>query len=479
MLNKTDLSGVWELFLDENMKEEIGGFRYNDTITLPNSTSNAGKGAPNPERETGYLTDAYKFEGNAWFSKKVTVSGLSGKTVKLFLERTRISEAFINGVSAGVQDSFCAPHVYDVTKLLREGENLIEVRVANKGYKTGGGHMTSPDTQSNWNGITGEISLRFFSESYAENVFVKSDIHKGCLYVTADISGKACEKVTVSAEGINGNEQSFAPIEFPVKSGKLEACYPMPEAKLWSEFAPNLYALKIDVSGDIFETIVGLREFKGAGDKFTINGEKTFLRGKHDGLIFPKTGFAPTTVEEWLKVLEISKSYGINHYRFHTCCPPDAAFTAADMLGIYMEPQLPFWGTVTTPDDEKHNQEEQDFLVEEGFKMMKAFGNHPSFCMMSMGNELWGSKERINEIMGGYKKIDNRHLYTQGSNNFQWFPNVIENDDFFVGVRLAKDRLIRGSYAMCDAPLGHVQTHRPSTMHDYDDIIKPTSYAFF
>lgn len=72
------------------------------------------------------------------------------------------------------------------------------------------------------------------------------------------------------------------------------------------------------------ELIFGLKSFRAEGDKFTINGEKTFLRGKHDGLIFPLTGYAPTDVEEWVRILGISKSYGINHYRFHTCCPPEA-----------------------------------------------------------------------------------------------------------------------------------------------------------
>ena len=124
--------------------------------------------------------------------------------------------------------------------------------------------------------------------------------------------------------------------------------------------------------------------------------------------------------------MQISKDYGINHYRYHTCCPPEAAFEAADILGIYMEPQLPFWGTIAAPGEEGYNEEEQQFLIDEGFNMLKAFGNHPSYCMMSMGNELWGSKERINEIIGGYKSFDSRHLYTQGSNNFQWFPNVVE-----------------------------------------------------
>lgn len=125
---------------------------------------------------------------------------------------------------------------------------------------------------------------------------------------------------------------------------------------------------------------------------FLINGTKTFLRGKHDGLIFPLTGAFPTDLDEWLRIMGIAKSYGINHYRYHTCCPPAAAFTAADLLGIYLEPQLPFWGTLTAPGDEGHNEEEQQYLVNEGFRMLDAYGNHASYCMMSLGNELWGKQ---------------------------------------------------------------------------------------
>ncbi|NLZ46839.1 MAG: beta-glucuronidase [Clostridiales bacterium] len=476
MIKKIDLSGKWHLFLDENMKDEKD---YKDFIILPNTTSNARKGTPNPACETGFLTDAYKFEGNAWFSRKIKIPALENNTVKLFLERTRITTVFVNGKNVGTQDSFVAPHIYDITDLISVGENTIEICVCNTGYKTGGGHMTSQDTQSNWNGITGEISLRIYNNTYAENIFVESDIETKTLKISAEIVGEKSGSALISCNGIYGNEQSFEKQTFDYQNGKLSVIYKMENSKMWSEFEPNLYSLKIEVDGDIVETIVGLREFKASdnGDKFTINGIKTFLRGKHDGLIFPKTGYAPTSVDEWLDVMKTSQDYGMNHYRFHTCCPPEAAFIAADILGIYMEPQLPFWGTITTEKDEKHNKEEQDFLIEEGFRIIKEFGNHPSFCMMSMGNELWGDHERINDILGGYKAIDKRHMYTQGSNNFQWFPNVLENDDFFVGVRLANDRLIRGSYAMCDAPLGHIQTDRPSTMHDYDDAVIPKKEA--
>ncbi len=477
MLGLIDLSGEWSLCLDENMKLELGQINYNDCINLPSTTSFAKKGVENTARETGFLTDAYKFEGNAWFKRTLNLEGFDDEKILLFLERTRISTVYVNSKMVGVDDSFVAPHIFDITDFVKDGENVIEICVANKGYKTGGGHMTSPDTQSNWNGITGEISLRIYEPTHVKSAFVESDIHSNELKITAEISTNEKGVAKIYASEYSDEEKAFEPIEVAFENGKLNAIYPMKNAKLWSEFEPNLYKLFIQIGEDVYDTTVGLREFKAQGDKFTINGKKTLLRGKHDGLIFPKTGFAPTDVEEWLRILKISQSYGFNHYRFHTCCPPEACFEAADILGIYLEPQLPFWGTITTPEDENHNQTEQDFLISEGFKMMSAFGNHPSFCMMSMGNELWGSKERINDIMGGYKAVDNRHLYTQGSNNFQWFPNVIENDDFFVGVRLANDRLIRGSYAMCDAPLGHIQTDKPSTTHCYDDIVIPQKSA--
>lgn len=477
MINKLDLSGEWLLCLDKECKGT--DLVFDDTINLPNTTSNAKKGEYNTERETGFLTDTYKFEGFAWFRKNVDFSALQCENLKLYLERTRITELYIDGKKIGRQESLCTPHIYDLNEYIGTGVHEMTICVSNIGYKTKGGHLTSPDTQTNWNGITGRIELIGYKNAHAENVMLWCDIHNKTVRVTANITGGKNGKAVISAESFNSEKNHTPAVQsFEYTDGKLDALYKMgDDCLLWSEHEPNLYKLRIDIDGDMSEHIIGMREFRTEGGKFTINGEKTFLRGKHDGMIFPKTAFAPTDLEEWLRVMKISKSYGMNHYRYHTCCPPESAFVAADMLGIYMEPQLPFWGTITEEGEENHNQEEQDFLVEEGFNMLKFFGNHPSYCMMSMGNELWGSKKILNDIIGGYKKFDNRHLYTQGSNNFQWFPNVIENDDFFVGVRLANDRLIRGSYAMCDAPLGHIQTDKPAANHDYDSIIRPKKQA--
>ena len=55
--------------------------------------------------------------------------------------------------------------------------------------------------------------------------------------------------------------------------------------------------------------------------------------------------------------------------------------------------------------------------------------------------------------------------------------SFLPEEDFFVGVRLSKNRLFRGSYGMCDAPLGHIQSAEPSTRKNYDEAILPSKAA--
>ncbi len=489
MLAKISIEGEWKLKLDGGKSATMGesglSLAYDDSMTLPGTTSFARKGVLNQEKLAGSLTDQYRFEGRAWFERTVELPPeLAGKTCFLHLERTRQTTVWVNGTKAGSCDSLNTPHVYDLTELLRTGSQNITICVDNTDYPTKGGHMTSPDTQTNWNGITGAMELHFYGESYLKDVSLYPNVADRTVRVEGILVSASNVVLEAEASSWNGEKNHRAPLwTETLVPGNVSFTYQLgSDALLWSEYTPNLYNLVISLKDgdgeavDRQELSFGLSSFQTDCDKFTINGQKTFLRGKHDGLIFPLTGYAPTDVKEWLRILSISKSYGINHYRFHTCCPPEAAFVAADMLGIYMEPELPFWGTITVEGDEKHNGAEQEYLINEGYNILKWFGNHPSFVMFSLGNELWGSREKINAILKAYKERDNRHLYTQGSNNHQFQPAILEHDDFFCGVRFSKERLFRGSYAMCDAPLGHIQLDPPGTMKDYDEQIVP-SYA--
>lgn len=461
---KIDLSGQWQVKLDAE-KQETMPQAYPETMMLPGTTSAAGLGMPNPAKETGCLTDAYRFEGAAWFMRTFTAGDWTGEQTMLTLERTRKTTVYLDGRPIGHQESLCTPHRYFLPPV-HAGEHTLVIRVDNTDYPTRGGHLTSPDTQSNWNGITGEISLTV-AHTLLTDLTVRPDLRRGCLRVHGHIIGAPDG---VAGIVLPGQMEHLLPYRGGVLNGE---CPLKGDEAFWDEAHPEIHTISIDLDGDVYETTFGLRDVRTVGRRLLINGRETFLRGKVDNLLYPKTGYTPTDVASWMTILGIAKEYGINHYRYHTACPPDAAFTAADLLGVYMAPELPFWGTVAEEGEEGYDERERDFLFQEGFRILREYGHHPSFLWLSLGNELWGSKNVLNRMMRAYREADDTKLYSSGANNYQFVPDVLDEENVFVGVRLGRERLIRGSYAMCDAPQGIVQTTAPESVSNYDASIVP------
>lgn len=461
---KIDLSGQWQVKLDAE-KQETMPQAYPETMMLPGTTSAAGLGMPNPAKETGCLTDAYRFEGAVWFMRTFTAGDWTGEQTMLTLERTRKTTVYLDGRPIGHQESLCTPHRYFLPPV-HAGEHTLVIRVDNTDYPTRGGHLTSPDTQSNWNGITGEISLTV-AHTLLTDLTVRPDLRRGCLRVHGHIIGAPDG---VAGIVLPGQMEHLLPYRRGVLDGE---CPLKGNEAFWDEAHPEIHTISIDLDGDVYETTFGLRDVRTVGRRLLINGRETFLRGKVDNLLYPKTGYTPTDVASWMTILGIAKEYGINHYRYHTACPPDAAFTAADLLGVYMAPELPFWGTVAEECEEGYDERERDFLFQEGFRILREYGHHPSFLWLSLGNELWGSKDVLNRMMRAYREADDTKLYSSGANNYQFVPDVLDEENVFVGVRLGRERLIRGSYAMCDAPQGIVQTTAPESVSNYDASIVP------
>lgn len=461
---KIDLSGQWQVKLDAE-KQETMPQAYPETMMLPGTTSAAGLGMPNPAKETGCLTDAYRFEGAVWFMRTFTAGDWTGEQTMLTLERTRKTTVYLDGRPIGHQESLCTPHRYFLPPV-HAGEHTLVIRVDNTDYPTRGGHLTSPDTQSNWNGITGEISLTV-AHTLLTDLTVRPDLRRGCLRVHGHIIGAPDG---VAGIVLPGQMEHLLPYRRGVLDGE---CPLKGNEAFWDEAHPEIHTISIDLDGDVYETTFGLRDVRTVGRRLLINGRETFLRGKVDNLLYPKTGYTPTDVASWMTILGIAKEYGINHYRYHTACPPDAAFTAADLLGVYMAPELPFWGTVAEEGEEGYDERERDFLFQEGFRILREYGHHPSFLWLSLGNELWGSKDVLNRMMRAYREADDTKLYSSGANNYQFVPDVLDEENVFVGVRLGRERLIRGSYAMCDVPQGIVQTTAPESVSNYDASIVP------
>ena len=97
----------------------------------------------------------------------------------------------------------------------------------------------------------------------------------------------------------------------------------------------------------------------------------------------------------------------MNHVRFHSWCPPEAAFEAGDEVGMYLQAELPMW----IKDVGKY-PDRRDFFEKEMYAILDAYGNHPSFILMCNGNENEGDFAVLEDLVKKAQKYDNRRLYS-------------------------------------------------------------------
>ncbi len=506
------LKGKWNFQLDPSDKgvgNKWFAKKLEDEILLPSTTDVQQKGELNTKTEYGRFTRLYPYGGPAWYQKEIEVpENWQGKQLLFFMELTKASSVWVDEHYIGKEISLTAPHIYNLSKYLTPGRHLISVRIDNKDNPpVGWPHQISDQTQTNWNGILGRIELQVKDVVYIKDVQVYPNVHEKKADVKVKFNQKSSGKLTLEADAWNTSEKHHVKArEYDIETldnGECVISLPIGDNMLlWDEFNPALYKLKVKYEGkfnsegvrDYKEVDFGMRDFTVNGTQFQVNGKTVFLRGKHESHVFPITGHVPMEVDEWVRIFKIAKSYGMNHYRYHTCVPCEAAFKAADIVGIYLEPQLPRWGQVgdsklkfTLQDvemkkDSSDASELVEYMLFEGYKILETFGNHASFCMFSLGNELHGDRQLMSDMVSKFRAFDNRHLYASGSNNFLWNPKLSPGDDFwtttFSGGSYSpgnyhpntKGLDTRSSYPVHTE--GHINNIYPSTTVTYEGGIK-------
>ena len=119
-----------------------------------------------------------------------------------------------------------------------------------------------------------------------------------------------------------------------------------------------------------------MREFAIKGKWFYVNGRQTQLRGTVECCTFPLTGYPPTDVKSWERIFRICRSSGLNHIRFHSYCPPEAAFIAADLVGIYLQPEGPACPNHGVPLG--NGAPIDKYLMDETIRLTREYGNYAS-----------------------------------------------------------------------------------------------------
>jgi len=465
---KIDLSGKWNFKIDSTnagISEKWFTLAFAEQLNLPGTLDDALQGNPNkltPELnrpQVSHLTRRNSYIGAAWYSREIVIpENWKNKKVTLKLERVIWeTKVWIDGKQVvGNQESLTTPHYFDLTNYLSAGKHTITIRVDNsKKYDISVSEMAhayTDETQIKWNGILGEISCTAEDKIYIENVQIFPNFEKKSakirLTINNALNSKTEGKLTISAV-LNNTNQKLPLLSRPIKAAKngsiIEVDYPLGNnPALWDEFNPNLYSLTAELSGRGFKSskteTFGLRSITNKNAHIQVNGQQIFLRGTLECCIFPLTGHPPMDKNGWKKVFTSAKEWGLNHLRFHSWCPPEAAFEVADEMGFYLQVELPLWSLIVNK-DEATNQ----FLYAESDRIIKEYGNHPSFCFWSIGNELQPDFNFLNAFVDRLKTKDNRHLYTNTSYTFEkghgaW-PE--RNDDFFI-TQTTKKGWVRG-----------------------------------
>ena len=446
-----DLSGKWR-FQTDVMDFRRGSLspRYNHElqgeIKLPGITDDYQIGYKVPYKYIDRLTRKYEYLGPAWYQRDIEIpQAWKGKQIFIYFERTSwLSSIYVDTKEVSKNDYVSVPHNHNLTAFLKPGKTQrITVCIDNRfQYNTHKwDHAHTEFTQINWNGILGKMKMIAVDPVYIEDLQVFPNISEQSINVKMDLVNRTGKPVSGSIKfSISGKNYSLDKVLKVSGRDSLihfEGKIPLgKQIKLWDEFHPNLYNLSCKLSSDVegarFEhektATFGMREVKQGKNHILVNNRPVHLRGNVENAVFPKTGHAPVEEAEWERIMKLMKQYGLNHLRFHSWCPPDAAFRMADKYGIYFQVEMPMWGKDAEPDEARYN-----FFRREMSAILKEYGNHPSFVLYCNGNEITGNFDFIEELTAKGRLQDSRHLFCGSTARTR-----VKSDQFYVSQQTNK-----------------------------------------
>ena len=508
-----DLPGT----LDENGigHRDVGANQWHPDAVLGNAAGEIDKDAPIATR----FTRRHTYEGEARISRKITVPDYGTDRLFVLAERARALRLLVDGEVCAVfrQGTLSTPYIFELTGTA-PGEHEFTFLSDNSypGMPKAAicySSAATDETQTNWNGILGECSMYTRPQNFIDSLRVypravkKEEKNKAGGYVLdvcVELAPGAKKvykdaKIILQSEALAAGEledtQTLTEIISYSGEGLAEAGtdkeenpktmeiwfrdLPLREnVKLWDEDEGNLYEMAVTLdcgmpaedggdSTDEYRTCFGIRSFGDNGSgRLALNGRAIFLRGEANCAEYPETGHPPMTIPEWKEMLLKYRSYGINFVRFHSHCEPEAAFAAADELGMLLQPELSHWD----PKDAFGTEESYRYYRAELVDLLKTYANHPSFVMLTLGNELQAQdegRERMRELVRTAKRMDPTRLYANGSNAFYGEEGCDPESDFYTS-QSCKDVVIRGTFS---GMRGYLNENYPSADRTYDEAM--------
>jgi Glycosyl hydrolases family 2, sugar binding domain len=451
------LAGQWQVRLDSlsrGLSENWVQKPFSGTpISLPCTLDDAGLGTPNALKPAlnnyvlSNLARKHQYIGLAYYQRDITIpKEWKNKSITLTLERVIWqSTVYLDGKEIGKAESLVGSHLFNLSTIstgkhlltiaIDNGNKYPNINVAGNKYpdpiNQDMAHAYTNHTQIKWNGILGDILLKAEAQNAPQNLQVYADVERGKLkfsFTQMKPNLKNVRFEVKNTEGVILANEAVKNAQILDNQIIIEIDKPK-NIQNWDEFNPKLYDLKVRTADGDIQARFGFSNVKNDKGVLTLNNKRIFLRGNLECVIFPLTGHPPMQKSEWATLIKQAKNYGLNHLRFHSWCPPKAAFEAADEAGFYYQIELPYWNLKAGKDPATNA-----FLKNEAQKIITDYGNHPSFLMLSLGNELEGDAKFLNNMVADLKKLDPRHLYATTTFSFKKPMGVRPEpeDDFFI-----------------------------------------------
>ena len=301
------------------------------------------------------------------------------------------------------------PASFDITNLLKSGENTLAVQVFQ--YSDG----TYLEDQDMWrmSGIFRDVYLTCentnrLKDIWYETSFTDNTCTDAKIKITADIEGD------MPATAVLYDAQRDKVFSFRTPGGTKERKVDSPHR--WSPETPYLYTLVVELSGVYYSIKVGFREIEIKEQQFFVNGVSVKLLGvNHHDTHFMHGYAVPYDVMEQDVIL--MKQCGMNCVRT-SHYPPDSRFlNLCDEYGLFVvdETDLETHGDAITDYSLSSDPSWKDAYIDRCTRMVCRDRNHPSIIMWSLGNESGNGKNHI-AMAKAVKKLDStRPIHYEGS----------------------------------------------------------------
>ena len=391
-------NGIWEHYYVRTWKDSR-------KISVPAVWEAQGVGEPgdgecwDPVWDNNAKPIRHKYMGEGWYRKSVKIpAAWAGKRIWIKLGGVKsVGWVWVNGRQVALVDNYCATVKYEITDLVKPGEEATVVIDVDNRKPSRKGLMSA---MHRWGGIYRDVELEATPQCFIDDAWVRGDFDRREAEVKVKVEGVGVErKVSLSLRATVEDETSAvdlcsspSPSPSPSPSSSPSPSHsdftlkiPIRDFRPWSPEHPNLYVAKIDLieNGEVVQVRrerFGVRKIEVVGKEFRLNGKPFAVRGFGDDHVYPLTGVTPADREVHRAHLAKARKAGFNYVRLHTHCEVPEYFEAADELGIMIQPELPYYSDVPTEGfafDPKRDVTE----------LWRNYRRHPSFAVYSMGNE--------------------------------------------------------------------------------------------